>query len=185
MNQVTRLLQMPWLHVAGNHDLDFDAPRDEDSLLTYRNTYGPDTFAWEEEQAVFIVLDDVVYLPGAEAGLHRWAARGPVRVPRSLSAHACRRDRLLVLGVHIPLFDTETGRGNLPPRRSRAPVRPAAATSRTCCCSAGTATPSNTSTTARPTAGTAPRRCTSTTWARLAVRSGQGRRTRRAFPTPP
>ena len=108
LNQVTRLLQLPWLHVAGNHDLDFDAPRDEDSLLSYRNTYGPDTFAWEEEQAVFIGLDDVVYLPGQKP-----AYIGGLRQDQFAFLEAylptVSRDRLLVVGVHIPLFDTKPG----------------------------------------------------------------------------
>jgi hypothetical protein len=46
MNAVTATLGVPWLHVAGNHDVDTDATRDEDALLTFRNTYGPDTLAW-------------------------------------------------------------------------------------------------------------------------------------------
>lgn len=66
MNQATALLATPWLHVAGNHDLDFDAANDQDSLLSFRNAYGPDTFAWEEPEAVFVGLDDVVYTPGGK-----------------------------------------------------------------------------------------------------------------------
>ena len=108
LNQVTRLLQLPWLHVAGNHDLDFDAQRDEDSLLTFRNTYGPDTFAWEEAQAVFIGLDDVVYLPGPQPSYI-----GGLREDQFAFLEAylptVPRDRLLVLGVHIPLFDAKPG----------------------------------------------------------------------------
>lgn len=108
LNQATRLLQLPWLHVAGNHDLDLDAARDEDSLLTYRNTYGPDTFAWEEEQAVFIGLDDVVYRPGQKP-----AYIGGLRQDQFAFLEAylptLSKDRLLVLGVHIPLFDAKPG----------------------------------------------------------------------------
>ena len=44
LNAQTARIGVPWLHVAGNHDLDFDAARDEDSLRTFRNSYGPDTF---------------------------------------------------------------------------------------------------------------------------------------------
>ena len=108
LNQVTGLLQLPWLHIAGNHDLDFDAQRDEDSLLTYRNTYGPDTFAWEEAQAVFIGLDDVVYLPQQQPSYI-----GGLREDQFAFLEAylptVPRDRLLVLGVHIPLFDAKPG----------------------------------------------------------------------------
>ena len=106
MNEVTRDLKIPWLHVAGNHDIDFDAASDEDSLLSYRNTFGPDTFAWEEVRAVFIGLDDVIYQPGQKP-----AYIGGFREDQFafLAAYlpTVPRDRLLVLAVHIPLFDTK------------------------------------------------------------------------------
>ncbi|MET1162078.1 MAG: calcineurin-like phosphoesterase C-terminal domain-containing protein [Pseudoxanthomonas sp.] len=108
LNQVTRLLQVPWLHVAGNHDLDFDAGRDEDSLLTFRSTYGPDTFAWEEREAVFVGLDDVIYRPG-----NKPAYIGGLREDQFAFLQAylptVPKDRLLVIGVHIPLFDAKPG----------------------------------------------------------------------------
>jgi hypothetical protein len=106
LNEVTRRLGVPWLHVAGNHDLDLDAARDEDSLLTFRNTFGPDTFAWEEAQAVFIGLDDVVYQPGQKP-----AYIGGLREDQFAFLEAylptVPKNRLLVLGVHIPLFDAK------------------------------------------------------------------------------
>jgi hypothetical protein len=109
LNQVTAKLGVPWLHVAGNHDLDFDAPRDEDSLLTFRNSYGPDTFAWEEREAVFIALDDVVYQPsptpdyigGLREDQFAFLEKYLPTVPKN---------RLLVIGVHIPFFDATPDR---------------------------------------------------------------------------
>ena len=109
LNAATAKLGVPWLHVAGNHDLDFDAVRDEDSLLSFRNTYGPDTFAWEEAEATFIVLDDVIYQPrqtpvyigGLRAAQFAFLERYLPTVPK---------ERLLVIGVHIPLFDAAPGR---------------------------------------------------------------------------
>lgn len=106
LNEVTRQLGVSWLHVAGNHDLDFDATRDEDSLLTFRNTFGPDTLAWEEAQAVFVGLDDVVYMPGRKP-----AYIGGLREDQFAFLEAylptVPKDRLLVLGVHIPFFDAK------------------------------------------------------------------------------
>jgi hypothetical protein len=108
LNEVTRQLGVPWLHIAGNHDLDFDAVRDEDSLLTFRNTFGPDTFAWEEAQAVFVGLDDVVYKPGQKP-----AYIGGLREDQFAFLEAylptVPKNRLLVLGVHIPFFDAGPG----------------------------------------------------------------------------
>lgn len=106
LNAETRRIGVPWLHIAGNHDLDFDVGHDEDSLLTYRNMFGPDTFAWEEEEAVFVGLDDVIYLPGPPRGYI-----GGFREDQFafLEAYLSRmpKDRLLVLGMHIPLFESE------------------------------------------------------------------------------
>ena len=106
LNEQTRRIGVPWLHVAGNHDLDFDVVRDEDSLSTFRNTFGPDTFAWEEEEAVFVGLDDVIYRPGQNP-----AYIGGLREDQFafLEAYLSRlpKARLLVLAMHIPLFEPE------------------------------------------------------------------------------
>jgi hypothetical protein len=108
LNAQTARLQIPWLHIAGNHDLDFDAQRDEDSLSSFRNVYGPDTFAWEEERAVFIGLDDVIYQPGKKP-----AYIGGFREDQFAFLEAylptVAKDRLLVLGMHIPLFEEAGG----------------------------------------------------------------------------
>ena len=64
INAVTATLGVPWLHIAGNHDLDAHAASDAASLATFRATYGPDTVAWEEPEATFIGMDDVIAMPG-------------------------------------------------------------------------------------------------------------------------
>ncbi len=96
---------IPWLHAAGNHDLDADASDDASSLTTFRRVFGPDTFAWEEREAVFVVLDNVVALPGERpayvGGLREDQFRFLERYLDGLG-----RDRLLVVAAHIPWFDT-------------------------------------------------------------------------------
>ncbi|MFP7721821.1 calcineurin-like phosphoesterase C-terminal domain-containing protein [Lysobacter sp. A3-1-A15] len=105
MIAATTRLGVPWLHVAGNHDLDLAAASDADSLATFRHYFGPDAFAWEEPEATFIVLDDVIHLPAG-----RPAYIGGLRDDQFAFLDAylptVARDRLLVLAVHIPLFDT-------------------------------------------------------------------------------
>ncbi|GAB2612297.1 calcineurin-like phosphoesterase family protein [Novilysobacter erysipheiresistens] len=104
LNAVTATAVTPWLHAPGNHDLDLDAGGDAESLLTFRNTYGPDTFAWEEQEANVIVLDDVVYRPGRKP-----AYIGGLREDQFAFLEAylptAPKDRLLVVAVHIPLFE--------------------------------------------------------------------------------
>lgn len=109
VNRVTARLGLPWLHAAGNHDLDLDATRDADSLLGFRNVFGPDTFAWEEPEASFIVLDDVVPRPGQAP-----AYIGGLREDQFdfLEAYlpTLPKTRRLILAAHVPFFDPEPGR---------------------------------------------------------------------------
>ncbi|MCL7713635.1 calcineurin-like phosphoesterase C-terminal domain-containing protein [Stenotrophomonas mori] len=102
--QVVTSLGVPWLHVPGNHDMDLGATSDADSLDSYHRQLGPDTYAWEEPSMVFIGLDDVVARPG-----RRPAYVGGLREDQFhfLEAYldTLADDRLVVLGLHIPLFD--------------------------------------------------------------------------------
>lgn len=109
INAVTASLGVPWLHAPGNHDLDFDARSDDDSLLSYRRVFGPDTFAWEETQANFVVLDDVIYQPGAKPDYIGGLREDQFEFLQAYLAGADKR-RLLVLAMHIPLFDAAPGR---------------------------------------------------------------------------
>ena len=105
VNGVTTRLGLPWLHVPGNHDFDPGAVADDGSLSAFQASYGPDTFAWEEGAATFLALDDVVLRPG-----QRPAYVGGLREDQFAFLEAwlptVPRDRLLVVAVHIPLFDT-------------------------------------------------------------------------------
>lgn len=109
MNRATAQLGVPWLHVPGNHDLDFDATRDEDSLLSYRHVFGPETYAWEEQAASFVMLDDVIYRPGQSPAYIGGLREEQFAFLERYLAGA-RKDRLLVIGVHIPFFDAAPGR---------------------------------------------------------------------------
>ena len=104
MKAVTARLRVPWLHVAGNHDLDPGVMDDARSLQAFHAAFGPDTLAWEEPQAVFIALDDVVAQPG-----QRPAYVGGLREEQFAFLRAylptVPRERLLVVAVHIPFFD--------------------------------------------------------------------------------
>jgi 3',5'-cyclic AMP phosphodiesterase CpdA len=100
-------LGVPWLHVPGNHDVDMDAASDEDSLLSYREVFGGDAFAWEEPEAVFVGLDDVVWRPATHDYI------GGLREDQFqfLRAYLATvpRGRLVVVAAHIPFFDPRPG----------------------------------------------------------------------------
>ena len=105
LNRATKILGIPWLHVPGNHDLDGDAQDDAGSLRAYRRVYGPDTYAWEERNATFVLLDNVIAQPGG-----RPAYVGGVRDEQFVFLQhyleRLDRDHLLVVAAHIPWFDT-------------------------------------------------------------------------------
>ena len=108
LKAVDARLGVPWLHTPGNHDLDFDAPGDALSLSTFHREFGPDTYAWEEPQAEFVVLDDVIWSGGKKSNYI-----GGLRPEQFAFLEAylptVPKDRLLVLTVHIPFFDAEPG----------------------------------------------------------------------------
>lgn len=108
LKAVDAQLGLPWLHAAGNHDLDFDATRDEDSLASFRHAFGPDTYAWEEDAASFIVLDDVIYQPGRKP-----TYIGGLREDQFAFLEAylptLPKQRLLVLSAHIHFYDAVPG----------------------------------------------------------------------------
>jgi Predicted phosphohydrolases len=103
LNRVTTQLGVPWFHVPGNHDLD-EGVSDEAALGAWSRTFGPDTYAVEEGAAAFVLLDDVVVTPGEGVGYAGGLREDQFRFIERYVAQL-PRDRLLVLGMHIPLFD--------------------------------------------------------------------------------
>lgn len=114
--EVGSVLQAPQYLVQGNHDFDFDATTDADSSDSWRRLFGPNYYACEIGQALFVVLDNVVFPCGAlEAASPGRAACVSVERPgyngrvdetqmtwlRNLLAET-PRDRLIVLAHHIP-----------------------------------------------------------------------------------
>ena len=66
MAEVMGTLETPQWWVHGNHDFDFDADYDDDSADSWRSLWGPNYYAFEIGDALFIVLDNVVYPCTAE-----------------------------------------------------------------------------------------------------------------------
>lgn len=108
IKKVDATMRLPWLHAPGNHDIDFDAASDEESLSSFRHAFGPETYAWEESEANFIVFDDVIYKPGSKPSYI-----GGLRESQFAFLEAylptVPKDRLLVLSAHIHFYDAEPG----------------------------------------------------------------------------
>ncbi len=109
VKKVDKLLETPWLYAAGNHDVDVDAQSDEQSLESFRNQFGPDTFAWQETRANFIVLDDVIFLPKQNPEYIGGLRDAQFAFLEAYLAKA-EKSTLLVIAMHIPLFQTRDDR---------------------------------------------------------------------------
>ena len=107
---------VPWWHVGGNHDLNFEAPDAARSRETFKRVYGAPYYAFHYGRALFLMLDNVRYLgaasaaPGARGG--RYEGRFGERQLAFIAAvlRETPRERLVVAAMHIPLV-TDVGPG--------------------------------------------------------------------------
>jgi hypothetical protein len=113
--EVGAMAGAPQWMVHGNHDYDFDARSDADSADSWRRIWGPNYYAFEMGQALFVVLDNVIYPCGPEdlATGHAFCADGerPTYNGRVTETQLTwlqtllaetPDDRLIVLAHHIP-----------------------------------------------------------------------------------
>lgn len=107
-NRLIGRIGIPWWHIGGNHDLNFEAPDAKDSRETFKRVYGAPYYAFHHGQALFLMLDNVHYL-GANTGSADKGGRYEGRFgERQLAfvANLLREtpmDRLVVVAMHIPL----------------------------------------------------------------------------------
>jgi hypothetical protein len=99
-NRVIGQLGIPWHNIAGNHDLNFEAPGRTYCRETFRRIFGPDYYAFEYGGALFLMLDNVDYL-GNGKYQGRFGERQLAFVSRVLAQTP--PDRLVVAAMHIPL----------------------------------------------------------------------------------
>lgn len=108
-NRIVGRVGVPWYHIGGNHDLNFEAPDARYSRETLKRVYGAPYYAFHHGQALFVMLDNVNYL-GAATATGSTGGRYEGRIgERQLAfvANLLREtpdDRLIVVAMHIPLF---------------------------------------------------------------------------------
>lgn len=105
-NAIVGRIGIPWYNLPGNHDLNMQAPDARYSRETWKRVYGAPSFAFQHGRALFVMLDNVVWLgPPASKGAGTYEGRiGETNLTfiRNLLAEV-PRDTLVVLGTHIPL----------------------------------------------------------------------------------
>ena len=102
-----RAIGLPWYHVMGNHDMNYDAKSDSLSDENFELHFGSPNYAFNYSAAHFIILDDILH-PHPLTGKGYW---GGLRDDQLLFVENDLKhvpaDRLIVISMHIPLVDAE------------------------------------------------------------------------------
>ncbi|HYX36242.1 MAG TPA: calcineurin-like phosphoesterase family protein [Oligoflexus sp.] len=109
----TGRLKLPWFHVYGNHDMNYDARNfatlsadEKDHLAdeTWERVFGPANYAFSYSGATFVNLDDVYY-PTASGG-YIGGLREDQKIWFTNLLAQLDKEKFLVVSMHIPLFDS-------------------------------------------------------------------------------
>lgn len=109
LNNATGTIGLPWYHILGNHDLNFDAPDDATSDETFEGVYGPAYYSFDYANVHFVVLDDVRWIgpqgdqKGRYVGAFGETQLAWLRQDLALTPD----DQLVVVCFHIPLPDVQ------------------------------------------------------------------------------
>lgn len=94
--------------LPGNHDMDFDAPGDENSLDTYRRDFGAPYYSYNVGNVHFVALDNIVYNGADDEGGNggyseaiseeqlEWLAKDLAQVDKN---------QPIVIAAHAPIID--------------------------------------------------------------------------------
>ena len=107
MNQAVSKIGIPWYNVLGNHDVNFQADRDELSDETFERIYGPPNYAFVYGDVHFIVVDNVIMNdPVGDRGYVGGLRPDQIEFVRNYLS-LVSKDDLIVLNMHIPLVQHE------------------------------------------------------------------------------
>lgn len=110
LNQHTAKAGIPWFHVIGNHDLNFDATSQQYSNESFERIYGPSTYAFNHGKVHFIVLHNIIF-PNNQTGTFYVGGLTDDQITFiENNLRYVPTDRLVVLMMHIPLYN-EPGMG--------------------------------------------------------------------------
>ena len=99
---------IPWFNVPGNHDINYMAPDDSNSLDTFKRNFGPSYYSFNWGKAHYIILDTVFYNgtdPSKRNSSGGYIAKLDERQLNWLKADLAvvPKDSLLILAMHIPI----------------------------------------------------------------------------------
>lgn len=117
-NRMIGRMGLPWFHIGGNHDLNFEAADRRYSRETFKRVYGAPYYAFNYGETLFLMLDNVAYLGARKDGSGR-SGKYEGRIGEQQLAFVANvlketpPERLVVVATHIPLRnDLDADAGN-------------------------------------------------------------------------
>jgi hypothetical protein len=101
--ETVRKVGIPWYNLTGNHDMNYDATKDEHANESFQANFGPANYSFNYGKVHFIVLDDILY-PDPRDGKGYWGGFRKDQldfVENDLKF--VPKENLVVLAFHIPL----------------------------------------------------------------------------------
>lgn len=96
-------MRMPWYHVMGNHDMNYDVVSDSLSDESFELNFGPNNYSFNYGNAHFIILDNIIYPnPRSGKGYLGGFRKDQLDFVENDLKHV-PKDKLVVLAFHIPL----------------------------------------------------------------------------------
>ena len=104
--QILRQAGIPFYHVPGNHDMNYDAKDDAHSLETFKRHFGPTYYGFQYGKVHFIALDVIDYLGNNEKGNPHYQGKIGERQLQWVKSYLSYipQDHFIVLNMHIPLY---------------------------------------------------------------------------------
>ncbi|MCH7400309.1 calcineurin-like phosphoesterase C-terminal domain-containing protein [Belliella kenyensis] len=104
-SKVISKIGIPWYHVMGNHDQNYDVEEDQLTDETFSKHFGPSTYAFNYADAHIIVLENILY-PDPRDGKGYWGGfrEDQLKFLENNLKHVSK-DKLVIVAMHIPLFE--------------------------------------------------------------------------------
>lgn len=100
---------IPFYHVIGNHDLNFDAPDHRTAGETYQSHFGPENYSFQSGDVHFVAMNSIKWHGREQRGYHTALDEDQLEWLTNDLAHV-DPDMAVVIAMHTPLYNLRSGR---------------------------------------------------------------------------